>query len=104
MNLIKEASGWILKCDNSLKCTYIFNLNTGKAIKSLKIKEKHELEPILNEKSILQAISFDWWDINYLIEKLRISDQIDILHLKNKLKEFERKKYIIKISVEGLEY
>ncbi|KKM22321.1 hypothetical protein LCGC14_1626530, partial [marine sediment metagenome] len=55
---------------------------------------------LINDKKILQVISSDLQDINGIAEKLMISDRLDLLHLKNKLKVFERKGTIKKTLVE----
>ena len=110
MTILYDTSGWILKCNNSPKCAYIFNLETGKpsylySEKDDKKKKKiFDQEPILNTEKILQAITPDLQDIKKIAEKLTIIDQIDIGYLKNKLKEFERKRYITKILVEDQEF
>jgi len=62
------------------------------------------IKPIINHQNILKALSFEWRDINYTIKKLGIIDPLDIQHLKNKLKEFERKKLGTKIIVDNEEY
>jgi len=64
-----------------------------------------QLAPLfINEKKILQVISSDLQDINCIAEKLMIYDRLDLIHLKNKLKVFERKGNITKTLVEDREF
>ena len=113
MFLTWETSCWILKC-LSKKCGLIYNIDMGclrknsikENIKETDLsKENHVKKSVLiNEQNILRAVSFDWRNLNYIIQNLNIINELDITYLKNKLAEFERKKYITKIRIEDQEY
>ena len=83
-------------------CKYTYNLDTIVDYQNQSIPQPAYL--FINEKKILQVISSDLQDINRISEKLMISDQLDLIYLKNKLKEFERKGNITKTLVENQEF
>lgn len=107
----KGPYGTFLGCTgfSAIDCRYTYNLENGTSYlyskkNDKKNKKKFNSEPVLNTEKILQAINSDLQDINKIAEKLTITDQLDIMYLKNKLKEFERKGDIIKILVDNQEF
>jgi DNA helicase-4 len=82
------------------------SLNEKKSSKETDLsKDNHiNISRLINKQSILRAVSFEWRNLNYIIQNLNIKKKSDITYLKNKLGEFERKKYITKIRIEGQEY
>lgn len=92
----------------AIDCRYTYDLETSRPSylysKKNDKKKKSDPESVLDTEKILQAINSDLQDINNIAEKLTITDQLDIRYLKIKLKELERKKYIIKKIVKNQEY
>ena len=92
----------------AIDCRYTYDLETSKPSylnsKKNDKKKKSDPEPVLDTEKILQAINSDLQDIKNIAEKLTITDQLDIRYLKIKLKELERKKYIVKKIVKKQEY
>ncbi len=98
----------------STGCNYTYNLEILENLQDetipqtenplIKEEKAEKYEPILNTDKILQAISSEWQDFNYIIGKLKITDKLDIIYIRSKLKEFERKKYIKKKIVRNQEY
>ncbi|MFX1301921.1 MAG: DNA topoisomerase VI subunit B [Promethearchaeota archaeon] len=59
------------------------------------LKQKQTTLPIITTENILNVLSKEWQTIKHLIFKLKIKDMMDARYLQLKLKELERKGYVL---------
>ncbi|MFX1418347.1 MAG: DNA topoisomerase VI subunit B [Promethearchaeota archaeon] len=64
-------------------------------------KQKQTTLPIITTEKILNVLSNEWQTIKHLIFKLKIKDMMDARYLQLKLKELERKGYVLVESKMG---
>ncbi|MFW9877931.1 MAG: hypothetical protein ACFFG0_33025, partial [Candidatus Thorarchaeota archaeon] len=65
------------------------------------LKRKQTTLPIITTEKILNVLSDEWQTIKHLIFKLKIKDMMDARYLQLKLKELERKGYVLVESKVG---